>query len=73
MDANSLFHVSPFLCLDNSLVDEYVESDQDEDGSKLSGDEWVDAVEDGIVPGGKILLIIIVRTECEQEGGKFTK
>ena len=42
--------VPPFFSLDDGVVDEDVESDEDEDGSKLSGDEGVDTVEHGVIP-----------------------
>ena len=42
--------VVPSFCFGNSLVDEDVEGDEDEDGPELSGDERMDAVEDCVVP-----------------------
>ena len=42
--------VLPFLSLDDVVVDEDVEGDEDEDGSKLSGDEGVDTVEHRVIP-----------------------
>ena len=48
--------IVPFLCFVNSLVDENVEGDEDEDWHELSGDEGVDAVEDRVVPVGEASL-----------------
>ena len=47
----------PSFCFGNSLVDEYVEGDEDEDGPQLGGDEGVDAVEDCVVPASVKRLI----------------
>ena len=46
----------PSFCFGNSLVDEDVEGDEDEDGPELSGDERMDAVEDCVVPANEALI-----------------
>ena len=46
----------PSFCFGNSLVDEYVEGDEDEDGPQLGGDQGMDAVEDCVVPANEALI-----------------
>ena len=62
----------PSFCSANSLVAEYVDGEEEEDGPQRGGDEGVDAVEDCVVPASvKSLIERLVSIDhhvCEEIG-----